>query len=121
MKYNIIQLNKLLNKIIYINKIIQKKSDFIKSLKIVQNSSKIVEMHDSIESIWLRHKLNKFINRIKKNKKSKTKKKRSISKNKVDIINEKMDENEQLEKKAKETIKLILILVNILENQIYLH
>ena len=101
MKYNIIQLNKLLNKIIYINKIIQKKSDFIKSLKIVQNSSKIVEMHDSIESIWLRHKLNKFINRIKKNKKSKTKKKRSISKNKVDIINEKMDENEQLEKKAK--------------------
>ena len=78
MKYNIIQLNKLLNKIIYINKIIQKKSDFIKSLKIVQNSSKIVEMHDSIESIWLRHKLNKFINRIKKNKKSKIKKKRSI-------------------------------------------
>ena len=101
MKYNIIQLNKLLNKIIYINKIIQKKSDFIKLLKIVQNSSKIVEMHDSIESIWLRHKLNKFINRIKKNKISKTKKKRSISKNKVDIINEKMDENEQLEKKAK--------------------
>ena len=56
-------------------------------------------MHDSIESIWLRHKLNKFINRIKKNKKSKTKKKRSISKNKVDIINEKINENEQLEKK----------------------
>ena len=82
MKYNIIQLSRILSNIFFIKNIIQKKIAFMKSLKKIQYLSKIIQLFNKIQTILDSNKLKKFLALIKKVKKIKKNKSRSKSKNK---------------------------------------
>ena len=105
MKYNIIQLVRIFNNIIYVKNIFPKKIDFIKALTNIQYSSKIFQLYKTIESILFKHKIKIFFKSLKNKKKSKKDKSRSKSKNskkKILIKEEGKDEQEngELNKKA---------------------
>ena len=111
MKYNIIQLSRILNNIIYNTNIFPKKIEFIHLLRDIQYSSKIIQLYNIIESIWFRNRLRKSLQIIKKNKKTKKNKSRSKSKSKSKkkVIkkkekkeNEDEDEDNEMNKNALE-------------------
>ena len=109
MKYNIIQLSRILNNIIYNTNIFPKKIEFIHLLRDIQYSSKIIQLYNIIESIWFRNRLRKSLQIIKKNKKTKKNKSRSKSKSKKKVIkkkekkeNEDEDEDNEMNKNALE-------------------
>ena len=100
-KYNIIQAYKILNNIISNNHILPKKLEFFNSLKQIQDSSKFIQINDSIDNLLLKHKIRNSFKTIKNIKKSKNDKSRSKSKKK-NIIKEESEhvDNNELDKKA---------------------
>ena len=109
MKYNIIQLNRILHNIIY-NNTHQIKSSFFSFLIQNQISSKIIQFNDIIQTILLRHKFKSFIkssknynkhikNKAKSKSKSKDKSKKKENKENTDIDNKAIIFNEKNLKK----------------------
>ena len=100
-KYNIIQAHKILYNIISNNNILPKKLEFLNSLKQIQDSSKFIQINDSIENLLLKHKIRNSFKTIKNIKKSENNKSRSKSKKK-NIIKEETEpiDNNELDKKA---------------------
>ena len=109
MKYNIIQLNRILHNIIY-NNTHQIKSSFFSFLIQNQISSKIIQFNDIIQTILLRHKFKSFIksfknynkhikNKAKSKSKSKDKSKKKENKENTDMDNKAIIFNEKNLKK----------------------
>ena len=112
MKYNIIQLSRILNNIIYNTNIFPRKIEFIRLLKNIQYSSKIIQLYDVIESIWFRNRLRKSLQMIKKKKKTKRNKSRSKSKSKSKKKMIKTKENDEKEDKNNEKDNKAFIFYN---------
>ena len=98
MKYNIIQLNKILNNILYNNNLNKSKSNFIKCLRAKQYLNKINQIYNALLDLLSKHKIKAFFTRIKKYK-SKSKSK-SKDKNRNKYKNEETEENNELNKRA---------------------
>ena len=108
MKYNIIQLSRILTNIIYIKNIFPKKIDFMKALINIQYSSKTFQIYKTIESILFRHQIKSFFKLIKKSKKNKKDKSRSKSKKSLKKILKKEEKNGQDEQENDESNKKAL-------------
>ena len=123
MKYNIIQLSRILNNIIYNTNIFPKKIEFIHLLRDIQYSSKIIQLYNIIESIWFRNRLRKSLQIIKKNKKTKKNKSRSKSqsKSKKKVIKKKEKKEKEDEDEDNEMNKNALELYyNTLKKKIFM-
>ena len=88
---NIIQLNKILNNILYNNNLNKSKSNFIKCLRAKQYLNKINQIYNALLDLLSKHKIKAFFTRIKKYK-SKSKSK-SKDKNRNKYKNEETEEN----------------------------
>ena len=120
MKYNIIQLSKILNNIIYNNNIYPKKFNFFLILKKNQISSKISQLNEVFQTIFLRHKLKLLFILMKKQTKLNKNKSRIKSKSKSKSKKKEMKQDEQYIEVNNENNKALLFHNNYLKKKFFI-